>query len=63
MFDRFIYLWARYIGDIGAWRARTNYPRNEHGVLMPLYGGAPINAIVAESNVTPFRVPTEEHHG
>jgi len=63
MFDHFIHFWFRYIGDVGAWHARSNYPRNEHGIPMPTYGGAPVNAIIGESNVTPLRVPTEERHG
>ncbi len=63
MFDRLIHLWARYVGDIGAWHARSNYPRDEHGIPMPIYGDASVKTAVAESNVTPFRVQVDGRHG
>jgi hypothetical protein len=59
MFDDLIHLWARYIGEIGAWHGRSNYPRDEHGVAMPLYGDASVKAVVTDSNVTPFRTQME----
>lgn len=63
MFDSFRNFWFRYVGDVGAWHARSNYPRDEHGVPWPIYGDLPVNAGGTASNVTPFREPTEERHG
>ena len=57
MFDRLIRLWAVYVADIGAWHARTNYPRSEHGIAVPTWGepGLPSVEVSTDSNVTPLR--------
>lgn len=54
------------VGDVGWWHGRRGYPRQIHGIALPLLGPAQLPATREHDggdNVTPFRSTGETGHG
>lgn len=53
------------VGDVGWWHGRRGYPRQVHGVAVPLHNVARHSATADadESSVTPLRSAGDTSHG